>query len=162
LTLSVRCNSEVVLTLPYRFTENLAENFLKEKFDWILKQLQHYKKDNRLEIGSGLFGYRKHKELARAIIHNKLTVFNNYYNFIYKRVAVKNQKRCWGSCSNDKNLNFNYRLALLPEPLCDYVIVHELCHLRELNHGKNFWAEVARTIPDYQLRKKELRKYTIK
>lgn len=94
--------------------------------------------------------YLEHKELARSLAHSRLEHFNQHYNLAYKRVAIKNQRRCWGSCSSLKNLNFNYKIYFLPQHLRDYIIVHELCHLAELNHGQNFWNLVAQQIPDYQ------------
>jgi len=99
----------------------------------------------------------QHKEAARVLVHAKIAQFNALYNFPFKRVAIRNQKSRWGSCSKKGNLNFNYKLALLPERLVDYVIVHELCHLAEFNHGKNFWNLVAQTIPDYAARRRELK-----
>ena len=94
--------------------------------------------------------YLEHKELARALTHARLEHFNQYYNLPYKRVAIKNQRRCWGSCSSLRNLNFNYKIYFLPPHLRDYIIVHELCHLVELNHGQEFWNLVAQQIPEYQ------------
>lgn len=101
--------------------------------------------------------YRAHKELARAVILERVSYFNQYYNFSYNRIAIRNQRRCWGSCTSLKNLNFNYKLYFLPPHLRDYVIVHELCHLAELNHGKQFWARVAEVIPDYKMHVRELK-----
>jgi hypothetical protein len=104
--------------------------------------------------------YQVHKEYARAVITERLAYWNQSYNFVYKRVSIKNQRTCWGSCSEHKNLNFNYKLVLLPESLMDYVIVHELCHLAELSHSQNFWSHVERTLPDYRERRAHLRKMT--
>src|SRR3989338_2317667 len=81
--------------------------------------------------------YATHKEFARSVIHERLTYWNQFYNLEYKRVTIRNQRSCWGSCSARGNLNFNYKVIFLPELLMDYVIVHELCHLAELNHSKN-------------------------
>jgi len=103
--------------------------------------------------------YLAHKEAARALVHSRLEFFNRHYNFIYRRVSIRNQRRCWGSCSALRNLNFSYRLLFLPPELCDYIIVHELCHLKELNHSKSFWDLVGETIPDYEARKKAIKKY---
>jgi predicted metal-dependent hydrolase len=100
--------------------------------------------------------YLKHKEQARAVIKERLEHFNAFYQFSYKRVAIKNHKSRWGSCSKKGNLNFNYRLVHLPLRLLDYVVVHELCHLGEFNHSKRFWALVAKALPDWQVRRKEL------
>lgn len=95
--------------------------------------------------------YTEHKEQARALILKRIEHYNRHYQFTYKRVAIRNQRRCWGSCSSLKNLNFNYKILLLPDHLQDYIVVHELCHLAELNHGKRFWELVAQQIPNYQL-----------
>jgi len=92
-----------------------------------------------------------HKETARALVHQKLIYWNQFYNFTYKRVAIRNTRRSWGSCTSLKNLNFSYKLLFLPSHLQDYIIVHELCHLGELNHGKNFWDLVAQQVPHYEL-----------
>ncbi len=103
--------------------------------------------------------YLTHKEAARALIRSRLEFFNTHYGFAYKRVAIKNQRRCWGSCSALGNLNFSYKLLFLPPGLSDYVIAHELCHLKELNHSPRFWALVAETMPDYEQRRALLKKY---
>jgi len=86
-----------------------------------------------------------------------LEYFNTFYNFKWGRVTIRNQKTRWGSCSKKGNLNFNYKIALLKPSQADYIIVHELCHLKEFNHGKNFWSLVAQTIPDYKEVRSSLR-----
>jgi predicted metal-dependent hydrolase len=102
--------------------------------------------------------YNKYKNAARAFIHQRLHVINQHYQFGFNRVAIKNHSTRWGSCSKKKNLNFNYRLLFLPPELADYVVAHELCHLQELNHGPKFWELVAQTMPDYAVRRHQLRK----
>lgn len=94
--------------------------------------------------------YLENKAAARELTLARLAHFNQHYNFTWKRVAIRNQRRCWGSCSSLKNLNFNYKILFLPPPLRDYIIVHELCHLAELNHGQSFWDLVEQTIPGYK------------
>lgn len=100
--------------------------------------------------------YLKHKEAARALVVARIAVLNQTYGFRVGRIAIRNQKTCWGSCSSLGNLNFNYRILFLPPHLQEYVIVHELCHLAEFNHGKNFWTLVARVVPEYRAHKREL------
>jgi predicted metal-dependent hydrolase len=100
--------------------------------------------------------YANNKEVARQIIKERLEYFNDFYKFEYKRVAIKNHKTRWGSCSEKKNLNFNYRVAFLEPHLRDYVIIHELCHLREFNHGPKFWQLVALRAPEYLHTRREL------
>ena len=101
--------------------------------------------------------YRVHKEQARTLMHTKLASWNAYYKFAYNRVAIRNTRRNWGSCTSRKNLNFNYRILFLPEHLQDYIVVHELCHLQELNHQKAFWDLVAEQIPHYEACRAELK-----
>jgi predicted metal-dependent hydrolase len=101
--------------------------------------------------------YLTHKEIARNIITGRLQHWNNHYNFTYNRIGIRNQKTCWGSCTDKGNLNFNYKLIFLPNHLLDYVLVHELCHLQELNHGQSFWQLVEMTLPNYKEHIVELR-----
>ena len=102
--------------------------------------------------------YNKHKEITRALIFSKLEYWAPICGVNFKRVAIRNTKRCWGSCSSLGNLNFSYKMLFLPECLADYIIVHELCHLKELNHSPKFWAEVEKIMPHYRELILELRK----
>ena len=101
--------------------------------------------------------YVEHKKAARELVLARLAHFNTHYNLAWKRVAIRNQRRVWGSCTSLKNLNFNYKILLLPEHLRDYIIVHELCHLAHLHHRADFWNLVAEQVPDYQRCVAELR-----
>lgn len=74
-----------------------------------------------------------------------------------RRVSIKNAKTLWGSCSTSGCVTLNVRLALVPPPLSEYVMIHELCHMAEMNHSQNFWARVAKYCPDYAVRRKELK-----
>jgi predicted metal-dependent hydrolase len=106
--------------------------------------------------------YELHKEDARALVHAKIAQFNSFYQHTIKKVFIKNHRSRWGSCSSKGNLNFNYRLVHLPEHLADYVVVHELCHLKCFNHSADFWTLVAQALPDYKKLRAELRKVVIK
>jgi predicted metal-dependent hydrolase len=103
--------------------------------------------------------YLKHKESARALVAERVLHFNKIYQHSYNKIAIRNQKTRWGSCSSKGNLNFNYKILFLPEALRDYVIVHELCHLKEFNHSKKFWDLVAVAIPDHSEVRKELKSH---
>ena len=95
--------------------------------------------------------YLQNKLKAKEIILESLIFFAALYGVKYKKVAIRNQRTRWGSCSKSGNLNFNYKVAFLPKLQRDYVIVHEICHLIEFNHSKRFWAQVERTIPNYKI-----------
>jgi len=99
--------------------------------------------------------YLANKERALDFVYARVALYNEIYNFNFNRISVKNQKTRWGSCSEKGNLNFNYRIVLLPIEMADYIIVHELCHLGELNHSPKFWNLVARAMPNYlEIRKR--------
>ena len=93
------------------------------------------------------------------IFRQKLNDFAGQMNVHFNMVRIKNVKTIWGSCSSKKNLNFNFKLFFLPEALIDYVFVHELAHLKHMNHSKAFWSEVEKQIPDYKKRREELKRY---
>ena len=90
-------------------------------------------------------------------IERRLKELNAVYGFTYHRVSVKNTATRWGSCSKKANLNFHYKVALLPPELADYVLTHELCHLEEFNHSAKFWNLVAQTIPNHAVLRTQLK-----
>ncbi len=98
--------------------------------------------------------YSRNKERVLSLVNYKIAEWNKIYNFEFNRISIRNQKTRWGSCSRKKNLNFNYRIMYLPEKVIDYIIIHELCHLKEFNHSKNFWNLVQVALPDYKEIKK--------
>lgn len=102
--------------------------------------------------------YLKWKTPARKLIHSRLDHFAPQCEVSYNRVAIRNSKTNWGSCSSLGNLNFNYRLLFLPACLRDYVIVHELCHRKVMNHSPAFWQEVEKVLPNYKSLKAELKR----
>ena len=101
--------------------------------------------------------YLKNREAARALVHERVSHWRAAYGFTVRKIAIRNQLTRWGSCSKNGNLNFNYRIVRLPPHLADYLIVHELCHLKEFNHSKAFWKLVQMTIPDFRKARKELK-----
>lgn len=101
--------------------------------------------------------YLKNKHLARELVLKKIQEFLAQ-GFVFNRVAIKNHTSRWGSCSKKGNLNFNYKIMYLPEQLAEYIVVHELCHLKVLNHSREFWDLLKTVLPDCHLRRQELRK----
>ena len=95
--------------------------------------------------------------VAQKIVDEKIYYYGKLYHVHPKKVFIRNQSTRWGSCSTRGNLSFNFRLIYLPEPLLNYLIAHEVCHLREMNHSERFWGLVAKTIPDFKKRKAALR-----
>ncbi len=160
LRITIRGSGEVFVTVPWLMSVRKAKKFVEEKNDWIVKNLEKIKinnKSNLLNKGSRK-DYLQHKKVARELVKLKLEEFNKIYNFKYNRISIRNQRTRWGSCSSKKNLNFNYRIVFLPEKLVDYLVVHELCHLGEMNHSRSFWELTERAISNSKSVAKELRK----
>ncbi len=100
------------------------------------------------------------KRRIRKTFEEKVTYYSRLMGVSVGRIAIRNQRTRWGSCSSKGNLNFNYQLCYMPERLLDYVVIHELAHLRQMNHSRAFWQEVEKFCPDYKTLRKELRGYT--
>jgi predicted metal-dependent hydrolase len=103
--------------------------------------------------------FKANKKKAYALIMERILHFNQSGEYPVGKISIKNQKTRWGSCSGKRNLSFNYKLLFLPENLRDYIIIHELCHLKEMNHSKSFWNLVAEKVPDYKALRRQIRLY---
>ncbi len=101
--------------------------------------------------------YKWYRTQAGIIIEERVQYYSSVLGEEWGQIRIKDQKSCWGSCSGKRNLNFNWHLVLTPPQILDYVVVHELCHLRQMNHSQAFWREVERILPDYKARRKWLR-----
>jgi predicted metal-dependent hydrolase len=136
-----------------------ADTFVKQNFDKIIENLSGFRDFRSLRLINKDLNYAENKEKARMMIEKILNLYSNYYGFKYTGFSVRNQSSRWGSCSSKAHLNFNYKLLFLPLRLAEYVVVHELCHLKEMNHSERFWKEVARIFPNYKELDRELKKY---
>jgi predicted metal-dependent hydrolase len=109
--------------------------------------------------------YLANKPRARALVEEKIAQLNaavyGYPPERIGRISIRNQKTRWASCSRQGNLNFNWRIVLLPPRAQDYLIAHELSHLAEFNHSPRFWAQVARAVPEYAAIRRVLRRTSI-
>ena len=100
---------------------------------------------------------------AREYLAERLVYYARVYRFVYKSLRINSARTRWGSCNSQrKSLNFSWRLIMAPPEIVDYVVVHELCHLRHANHSAAFWAEVEGIMPDYKQRRKWLKDNGVK
>lgn len=160
--LCVYAGGAVVLTLPQRLGLAAAERFVYAKGKWILKTQERLVRVVKTTLPSvSAAAQSAHRAAAERLVKERLVHFNVHYGFVYQSVSIRSQKTRWGSCSDRGRLSFNYRLKFLPLHLVDYVVVHELCHLREPHHQPRFWALVAETVPDYRERRRALRGYAL-
>ncbi len=157
--LTIEHDGTLMVTAPVTYPMFLVKKFLMSRAQWLLKNLIKVKNNpNIFSIRHSDAQIKEYKKQTRLFVLDRLNYYNQYYNLEFRRVAIRNQKSRWGSCSSQKNLNFNYRLCLLPPDIAEYIIVHELCHLQEMNHSVKFWQLVEKTIPDYKFRQKRLKK----
>lgn len=159
IRLAIYPGGDFVVTMPVRVSEIKTVALITDKSAWVLSTIEKMAKVKPLvSKAETIQEYAAYKDRAYILVKEKVIVFNALYKFSFGTITIKNQKTLWGSCSRNGNLNFNYKIALLPEHLANYIVVHELCHLKEFNHGKNFWNLVACTIPHYKEYRIELKK----
>lgn len=154
----------LVLRLPSLRDLGLGERFIRQKTDWILRQFQLLKRRSQqaarmIPVKVSKKEYFLVKEAARRAYMARLAELNRHYGFRYKTVRVRNQQTIWGSCSRNGNIQLHYKLHFLPNELRDYVLVHELCHLKEHNHGPRFWSLVGESFPEHRQLRQQLRRY---
>lgn len=157
LRIRIEKNGSVLVTGPYLLSKKRIEGYLYEKSEWIVERIQKVKEKEKLPIRFG--SYETHAKRAKQLLKDRVEEMNKHYQFSYNRISIKRHETRWGSCSKKGNLNFNYRLYFLPQELVDYVVAHELSHLKHMNHSKDFWECVAETIPDYKRKRIELKQY---
>ncbi len=158
--ITINRNARVVVTIPFLKGEDYAKKILFEKADWVIRNFKKIKSfQDKVILKNDKITYKKNKEKARELIEKSVIRYNRIYNFKFNRIFIRNQKRRWGSCSRNGNLNFNFKLLFLPKCLLNYVVVHELCHLKEFNHSCRFWSLVEVSIPNYKELREELKKY---
>ncbi len=157
LSVSVKADGHLLVRAPRRMPEMQIRLFLEEKKDWILKRAQkaqersRYLEDHPENVLSDA-DIQKLADQAMQVIPAKVRHYAPLVGVTYGRITIRNQKTRWGSCSSKGNLNFNCLLMLAPEEVQDYVVVHELCHRKEMNHSARFWKEVEKVLPDYKKR----------
>lgn len=150
----------VVVRAPLRATQKQIDEFLLSHEGWIAKHLaiaeeKRKAADELLPLTDE--DIRSLAEEALRVIPERVKHYAPLVGVTYGRITIRNQRSKWGSCSSKGNLNFNCLLMLTPPEVIDSVVVHELCHRKEMNHSDRFYAEVLRVFPDYQRWDKWLR-----
>lgn len=163
IRISISHDCKIKVTASHLIPEFVIRDFVSRKSDWINDKLTKFRSNPVSKERLFLHGLKKkdfldNKNQALELIENRLEHFNRHYKFEYKKISIRDQKSRWGSCSHNGNLSFNYKIVFLKPEIQDYIIVHELCHLRELNHGKSFWNLVGETIKDYKKIRGELKR----
>ena len=153
-TISIGVDSEgVIVRAPERMPKREIDSFIIRNEKWIDKHLELAEKKKKEEAGLIPLTFDEIKDLAdkaKKYIPERVKHYSALIGVKYGRVTIRNQRTRWGSCSSKGNLNFNCLLMLTPPEVIDSVVVHELCHLKEMNHSKRFYGEVLRVFPEYR------------
>ena len=155
ISIQIQPDSKVIVRAPKRMRIEEISRFVESKAGWIEKHLSNRTEQNQQKLTDQEL--KTLREKARALVTERVRFYAPLIGVTYNQIAIRAQHTRWGSCSSKGNLNFNCLLALVPPEVLDYIVVHELCHLKELNHSDRFWNEVAKTLPDYKTRKKWLK-----
>ena len=157
LAVQIRADGTVIARAPLRMPKDRILCFLSEKASWIrmqqgrMQEREKMRQQARIHLDAAQ--EKELRERAKSVLAQRTAYFARQIGVTYGRITVRDQKTRWGSCSQTGNLNFNFRLILAPLEVWDYVVVHELCHRRQMNHSAQFWQEVAQVLPDYRKRK---------
>lgn len=159
-SITVERDGTVTIRAPFFMSEKKILEIIEERKEWIEKAQKRIA--NRTERLNSLTPITSDeidslKAGAKPIIEEKVRLFADKIGVKYGKITIRNQKTRYGSCTAKGNLNFNCLIMLMPEEIIDYVIVHELCHLKQMNHSRRFWNEVESILPDYKERRKWLK-----
>ncbi len=156
IVITVTPDKGVRIAVPPKGSFTKAEEFALSKAEWIKKHLSLMEQVEREFQG-------KSKEIdlpdAKRKLKAKMNKLADQHGFTYNRVSFRNQRTRWGSCSTNNDISLNIKLALLPEDLIDYVILHELVHTRVKNHAPGFWEEMGKYIKQPRQKATALKKY---
>ena len=156
VALKVDNDLSVVVKAPYGVSREIIDGIVEKHSRWIEKRI------NALKNQPSLVPVTK-EEIDNLKVKTRKIVVPLVEKYACKmrvsptKINITSAKRVFGSCTSKKHLNFSFRLALYPYEATEYVVVHELCHIKEMNHSKRFWAEVEKILPDYKLRRRLLK-----
>lgn len=167
--ISIEATGEVMLHLPLSGSVRDAARMAEEKRGWIIEkvlmqrqrieeaQKKEAQRDKSYTPEQRSALEKRYRETAKEYFPKRAAYYAALLGVSYDRIRIAGQKTRWGSCSSNKTLSFNWKLMLAPPKVLDYVVVHEICHLREMNHSPRFWALVESLMPDYKQQRKWLK-----
>jgi hypothetical protein len=158
LALQVTADGQVVARAPLLMPVGMIRRFVESKAAWIDAKVAQRKAQSAQAAPMLTAAERKAlAKQAHSLIPPRVAYYAPLVGVTYHTLALRFQRTRWGSCSSRGNLNFNCLLVLVPAEVLDYVVVHELCHRKEMNHSPRFWAEVERLCPDWRVHRRWLR-----
>lgn len=146
---------QVIVKAPVRLQEKYIQEFINKKTKWIYENVKRYEQKPKVEEKLDI----KDVERLKEIIQKSIQKYSKTLEVIPNKIRIKNIKYAWGSCSSKKNITINLKLAKKDEKVIEYVVLHEMCHLKEMNHSNIFWELVEKNMPNYKIYKNKLKEY---
>jgi predicted metal-dependent hydrolase len=161
LALMVTHEGRVLVKAPSRTPEKYVLDFVKLKSSWIQRKIDQANQSQLSVHGLELenLDIAKQKKIAKTIVLEKIEYWSEKMRISYKNVRLSSARTRWGSCTHQNTISINWRLSLLPMELLDYVIIHELAHVKEKNHSSKFWDIVHKDCPDFKTLRKKLKSF---
>ena len=144
--IEIQPDGTVLVRCPYRMSDSRVRELVQSKAAWIRKKLASQPMNQPQMTPEQLLALA---DSAKSYIPERVKYYAAQLGVSYGRITIRSQQTRWGSCSGKGNLNFNCLLMLAPAQVIDYVVVHELCHRRHMNHSAAFWQAVEEIMPDY-------------
>jgi len=149
LSIQISPDGRVIIRAPLRLPQKDIDRFVAAKADWIVRHLAEIDARPAVPVLSAE-DIKQLAERAAAYIPGRVSYYAPLVGVTYGKIGIRCQRKRWGSCSSKGNLSFNCLLMLAPPEVIDSVVVHELCHRKEMNHSARFYAEVLRVFPEYR------------
>ena len=163
MRLEVTNDGAVTVTVPFGASLGHAERFVADHVHWLVRKIASLRSsDSAPYVRRTRADYLRYKEQARKTATTIANRLRTAFGLQFRSISIRDQRTRWGSCSRRGDVSLNYRLVFLPGRTQEYLIAHELCHVREFNHSRAFWRLVAHVIPDYREHRKALRAYRLR
>lgn len=156
--LEVKEDTSITIRVPKKCSDKKIIEVIEKNKQWFLSKYEKQKLKKEQEVTYTDIQIKKYREEARKILTELTDYYAEIMNVTYHKIYIREQKTCWGSCSSKKNISFNWKLILYPKEAQEYVVVHELAHLKYMNHSNEFWKEVEKILPDFKKRQMILKK----
>lgn len=144
---------KVIVKAPLKLKEKYIIDFVNKKSKWIYKNVKEAEKRKKTE---DIINFEDIQRLE-TIVNSSIKEYSKKLGMSPNKVKLKNIKYAWGSCSSKRNISINIQLATKEEQVIKYVVLHEMCHLKYMNHSKDFWSLVESYMPDYKIYKDKLK-----
>lgn len=159
MSLQIKESGVLLIRVPYEVTVKEAMDFAGRHERWVADRYKAAVENQENKVQYSEEEKCDYKKRLRPVLLHRAAFYAEIMGVDYNRISIRDQKTRWGSCSAKGNLNFNWKLSLMPPEILDYVVVHELAHRREMNHSARFWSQVEQVLPDYKERRRWLKEH---